>query len=302
MSPTTTRARVRSALRFRRRNIAIGGAVVLLAAAGWLLLRDPGSGRPADAPARSTAMPAGDMGGMEMGGMDMSGDGTVRLTSGQLREFGISFSTAEVRPLTTEVRTTGLVTFDETRLVNFAPKFGGFVERLYVNFTGQPVQRGQPLLEIYSPELVAAQQELLVARELDRTMGESSVPGVQPRGTSLLAAARQRLRLWDMTDAQISGVLRTGRVRRAITLYSPAGGTVVEKNVIDGQAVMAGQTIYTIADLRSVWVDAELREPDVANVRVGSGADVELNAYPGRTFKGRISYLYPTVQEAARTV
>lgn len=300
MSPTRIAARVRALFDGRSRAVAIGGAAVVVAILAWLLLSEGFARRtPADA---APAAGGEKLDGTDMAGMDMSGDGTVRLTSGQLREFGISFSTAEVRPLTTEVRTTGLVTFDETRLVKFAPKFGGFVERLYVNFTGQPVQRGQPLLEIYSPELVAAQQELLVARELDRTMGESSVPGVQPRGTSLLAAARQRLRLWDMTDAQISGVLRTGRVRRAITLYSPAGGTVVEKNVIDGQAVMAGQTIYTIADLRSVWVDAELRESDVANVRVGSGADVELNAYPGRTFKGRISYLYPTVQEAARTV
>lgn len=239
---------------------------------------------------------------MDMPGMDMSGDGSVRLTSGELREFGVSFSTAEVRPLTALVRTVGLVTFDERRLAQVAPKFGGFVERLYVNFTGQPVRRGQPLLEIYSPELVAAQQELLVARQLERTVGQSSVPGVTPQKTNLVAAARQRLRLWDMSDAQIDAVLRTGRVRRTVTLYSPATGTVVEKNVVDGQAVMAGHALYTIADLRSVWVDAELRESDVANVRIGSGADIELNSYPGRTFKGRITYFYPTVQEQARTV
>lgn len=300
MSPNVIRARVRSALRSRR-NIAIGGTVVLLAVAGSLLLRTVYGG-PADAPAPATATPMADMGGMDMGGMDMSGDGTVQLTTGELREFGVSFSTAEVRPLITQVRTVGLVTFDERRLAQVAPKFSGFVERLYVNFTGQQIGRGQPLLEIYSPELVAAQQELLVARDLERTMGASTVPGVPAPKASLVAAARQRLRLWDMSEAQINAVLRTGRVRRAVTLYSPASGTVVEKNVVDGQAVMAGQTLYTIADLRSVWVDAELRESDVANVSIGSGADIELNAYRGRTFKGRITYFYPTVQQEARTV
>ncbi len=301
MSLSTLRARVRPALR-QRRNVVAGSAVVLLAALAWLALRDDAPGRSPDAGPPGTSALMADTPAMDMPGMDMSGDGAIRLTSGELREFGVSFSTAEIRPLVTQVRTVGLVTFDERRLARVAPKYGGFVERLYVNFTGQPVNRGQPLLEIYSPELVAAQQELLVARELERTMGQSTVPGVPAPRASLVAAARQRLRLWDMSEAQIDAVLRTGRVRRAVTLYSPAGGTVVEKNVVDGQAVVPGQTIYTIADLRSVWVDAELRESDVANVRIGSGADIELNAYPGRTFKGRISYFYPIVQEEARTV
>ena len=310
MSPNrvTTRfrsgsARLRPMLR-RHRNVAVGGAIVISAVLLWLLLADDNSARrsPEVAPRTTSAGMEGMEGMGDMAGMDMSGDGSVQLTSGELRQFGVTFSTAEIRPLTTEVRTVGLVTFDERRLAQVAPKFGGFVERLYVNFTGQPVGRGHPLLDIYSPELVAAQQELLVARQLERTMGQSSVPGVAPRGMSLVAAARQRLRLWDMSEAQINSVLQSGRVRRTITLYSPAGGTVVEKNVVDGQAVMAGQTLYTIADLRSVWVDAELRESDVANVRIGSGADIELNAYPGRTLKGRITYFYPTVQEQARTV
>jgi len=105
-----------------------------------------------------------------------------------------------------------------------------------------------------------------------------------------------------MSDAQINAVLRTGRARRTVTLYSPASGTVIEKNVVQGQSVMPGQTLYSIADLRSVWVDAELREADVANVRIGSGADITLTAYPDRTFKGRVTYFYPTVQEESRTV
>ena len=188
------------------------------------------------------------MSGMDMPGMGMD-DGTVRLTSDQLRTFGVSFSTVEQRPLSAEVRTVGVVTFDERRLAEVAPKFSGYVERLYVNFTGQRVSRGQPLLAVYSPELVAAQQELLVARELERTGSTGSVPGIPERQINLVQAARQRLRLWDISDAQINEVLRTGRVRRTLTLHSPVTGTVVEKKVVEGQSVMAGQTLYTNADL-----------------------------------------------------
>lgn len=296
MSRKTIGERIRS-LSGSRRNVLIGGGIALIAVLAWLLMRDE-SPRRAGTDTRTAAAATEE----DMAGMDMSGDGTVQLTSEQLREFGVSFAAVEIRPLTTEVRTTGLVTFDERRIAQVAPKFGGFVERLYVNFTGQQVGRGQPLLDIYSPELVAAQQELLVARQLDRTMGQGSVPGVPPRATSLVSAARQRLRLWDMSDAQINAVLQTGRVRRTVTLYSPAAGTVVEKNVVQGQSVMPGQTLYTIADLRSVWLDAELRESDLANVRIGSGADIKLGAYPDRTFKGRVTYFHPTVQEETRTV
>lgn len=299
-SARTRNARVLAVLR-RRRTIALGAGVLISVMAVWVLLGDGDSPRNGKQAAPRTTS-AGMEGMGDMAGMNMSGDGTVQLTSGELRQFGVTFSTAEIRPLTTEVRTVGLVTFDERRMAQVAPKFSGFVERLYVNYTGQPVGRGQPLLEIYSPELVAAQQELLVARQLERTMGQSNVPGVPSRTTTLVSAARQRLRLWDMSDGQINAVLSTGRVRRTVTLHSPASGTVTEKNVVDGQAVTAGQTLYTIADLRAVWVDAELRESDVANVRLGSGADIELNAYPGSILRGRITYFYPTVQEEARTV
>lgn len=299
MKSTITLERLRRRVRGRR-SIIIAVALVLLSGLAWLVLRDGSPRRTAATTTPRTT--SAEMSGMDMGGMDMSGDGTVELTAGQLREFNVQFSTVEIRPLSTKVRTVGLVAFDERRLVQVAPKFGGFVERLYVNFTGQQVGRGRPLLEIYSPELVAAQQELLVARQLERTMGQSSVPGVPPRATSLVSAARQRLRLWDMSDAQISTVLQTGRARRTVTLYAPASGTVIEKNVVQGQAVTSGQTLYTIADLRSVWVDAELREADLANVRVGSRADITLAAYPDRTFKGRVTYFHPMVQEESRTV
>lgn len=242
------------------------------------------------------------MEGMDMGGMDMSMDGSVRLTADQIRQFGITFDFAEERTLASEVRTVGIVNFDETRLAQVAPKFGGFIERLYVDFTGKPVRAGQPLVEIYSPELVAAQEELLLAAGLDRSLGESAVPGVSGGNSNLAAAARRRLRLWDISDAQIDQILRTGKVRRTLTLHAPASGIVIEKPVMKGQAVQPGQTLYTIADLSNVWVEAELRERDAGSVTEGSAATVELSSFPGRPLRGTVEYVYPTLENESRTL
>jgi membrane fusion protein, copper/silver efflux system len=215
-----------------------------------------------------------------------SPNGTVTLTSAQLRQFGVTFGTAEVRTLSAESRATGVVTVDETRIVQVTPKFGGFVERLYVNATAQPVHRGQPLLEIYSPELIAAQQELLVAARLQRDIGRSTVPGVPAANTDLVEAARRRLQLWDIATTQIEEVLRTGTVRRSLTLY----------------AIAAGQELYTLADLSSLWVEVQLRETDAAAVRAGTGADIEVVGLPGRPLKGSVAMLYPTLDSASRAI
>lgn len=297
-SPNLTWRDRLSALGARTRRLIAGVLVVMLVAVTVWIVAASGS----DDDATQTAT-TGETGGMEgMAGMNRSGDATVQLTADQLTQFGITFGTVDMRMMENEVRTVGVVTFDETRIAQVAPKFGGFVERLHVDFTGQPVRRGQPLLEIYSPELVAAQEELLVARRLERTMDESPVPGVPAGSSNLLAAARRRLRLWDISEAQIEEILRTGEVRRTLTLHAPASGVVIEKNVVDGQAIQAGQTLYTIADLSEVWIDAELREADAGNVREGSGATIELAAVPGRPFKGRVEYVYPTLQEVSRTL
>jgi multidrug efflux pump subunit AcrA (membrane-fusion protein) len=243
------------------------------------------------------------MAGMQrMAGMHVNGGSTVQLTADQIRQFGVTFGSVEQRTLTDEVRTVGIVSFDETRMARIAPKFSGYIERLYVDFTGQPVRRGQALAEIYSPELVAAQEELLLAARLDRSLGESAVPGVPAGSPDLLAAARRRLRLWDISEAQIDQILRSGQVRHTLTLYAPVAGVVTEKNVLRGQAVQAGENLYTLADLSEVWVEAELREGDAGSVQEGSAATVELNAFPGRPIQGRVEYVYPTLHEQARTL
>jgi Cu(I)/Ag(I) efflux system membrane fusion protein len=298
-NPDTWRSRVfgsfqRMSPRARRVAIASFLGVIALSAVVWAV---------ASRDKAETTAPARGMAGMEsMPGMSMTKGGSVRLTSAQIRQFGITFGTVELRPLTSEVRTTGVVTFNETRAAQVAPKFGGFVERLYVNFTGQPVRRGQPLMEVYSPDLVAAQQELLLAGQLQRDIGRSAVPGVPASTTNLVEAARRRLLLWDVSEGQIDEILRTGRVSRTLTLYSPASGVVVEKRAVQGQSFIPGERLYTIVDLSDVWVDVQIREMDAAAVRAGSGADVEFAGLPGRTLKGFVTYVYPMLDTASRAV
>ncbi|MEO7713881.1 MAG: efflux RND transporter periplasmic adaptor subunit [Gemmatimonadaceae bacterium] len=275
-----------------RRTQWIAGIVIVIAlVVVVIMVRRPRSSGPTR---DSTAGMAGMQG--------MSPDGAVRLTASQLTTFGVTFGTVEQRTLSTDVRTVGTVMVDEARMASVTPKINGFVERLYVNTTGQPVRRGQPLADVYSPDLLAAQEELLLARRLDRTVGQSAVPGVPSSSGELLAAARRRLRLWDVSDAQIDEVLRTGRARRTVTLYSPVNGVVTEKKVIVGQAVQAGMELYALADLTEVWVDVQVRETEAANVRAGTGADVEFATYPGRTYKGRVTFIYPTIAEQTRSV
>lgn len=302
MSPTAPGGGPHAVSARMRRLLILGAVILAVGGAVWVItIRDErvpgGPGKGAAGGGRAG------MAGMEgMAGMSGGAAGTVALTADQIRTFGVTFGTADVRPLASEVRTVGTVTLDETRVMQVASKVGGFVERLHVDFTGQPVRRGQPLLEIYSPELVAAQEELLLAERLERTMGESAVPGVPSGASDLVAAAKRRMRLLDISDAQVEEILRTGRARRTLTVFAPVSGVVVEKKVMQGQAITPGEQLYTIADLSEVWVQAELREADVESVRVGTAADIELAAYPGRPFKGKVEYVYPTLQEEARTL
>ena len=276
--------------------LLLAGGVVILVIGGFLITK---SGNADETPTETAGMQG--MEGMDMGGMSMPMDGTVQLTGDQIRQFGVTFATAEYRTLESLVRTVGIVNFDETRLAQVAPKFGGYIERLYVDFTGQVVRAGQPLVEIYSPALVSAQEELLLAAELDQSLGESAVPGMA--GASNLAeVARRRLRLWDISEAQIDEIVRTGRVRRTLTLHAPTSGIVIEKHVLRGQATQPGQTLYTIADLSEVWIEAELREQDAGSVREGSDATVELAAFPNAPIPGRVEYVYPTLENTARTM
>jgi membrane fusion protein, copper/silver efflux system len=255
-----------------------------------------------DSPAGDTESGRGPAPTGGMAGMDTGGDGSVRLTADQLHQFGVTFGTVEAGTLAPAVRAPGIVAFDETRLVQVTPKVGGYVEQLFVDFTGQPVRVGEALYALYSPELVAAQEELLLAARLGQGKRPFAVPGIPSGDVDLLKAARQRLRRWDVSEAQIDEILRRGEVQRTVTFSSPVAGVVIQKAVQRGQAVEAGRTLYTIADLSEVWIEAELREADAGLAVEGARASVDLSAFPGRSIEGRVEYVDPTVQPEARTL
>jgi Cu(I)/Ag(I) efflux system membrane fusion protein len=235
--------------------------------------------------------------------MSMPAGGTVQLTTAQMRQFGVTFGSVEQRMLVTELRVAGTVVVDETRLVQVALKFGGFVERLHANVTGQYVRSGEPLMEVYSPEVYAAMQELLVAIRLERTgAGNTPIPGVPAASTDLGAVARRRLELLGVSAGDVDATIRQGEPSRTVSVSAPASGIILDRQVTQGQAVQAAQTLYTIADLSGVWVNADVRETDAATLRVGIGADVALASMPGRPFKGVVTYVYQTLNAQTRTV
>lgn len=274
------------------------GVVALIGGIAWFVDRKQASER------ETAAAVSGGMPGMLGMDMPMGGaGGVVQLTAAQLRQFGVTFGSVERRTLATELRVPGTVVADETRIGQVTLKFGGFVERLHANVTGQYVRSGQPLMEVYSPEVFAAMQELLVAARLERTSaGAAPIPGVPGSASDLVTSGRRRLALLGVAESDIEATLRRGEPSRTVTVYSPASGIVTERMVTEGQAVQAGQTLYTISDLSGVWVNADVRETDAAALRAGIGADVELASMPGRPFKGMVTYVYPTLNPQTRTV
>ncbi|HET9332073.1 MAG TPA: efflux RND transporter periplasmic adaptor subunit [Gemmatimonadota bacterium] len=225
----------------------------------------------------------------------------VRLDAAAARRIGVGYATAELKVVDHTVRTVGTVTYDETRIVDVNPKVEGWVERLYVDFTGAPVRRGQPLLALYSPMLVSAQEELILARRLfDESAGDPQGRATE-RAEQLLEAARRRLAYWDIPAGEIRRVENTGTPTKTLTLMSPASGFVVEKDVFQGARVGPGMNLYRIADLSTVWVDGEVFEKDLGLVREGQAARVTVQAYPGDTFRGAVTFVYPTVAMEART-
>ncbi len=218
---------------------------------------------------------------------DDTGDraGTVRIGLDRVQKLGVRSEAVEERVLSRTVRAFATVRFDERRQIVVAPKFGGWIEKLLVNATGDVVSRGQPLFKVYSPELNVLQQELLVSRAM-------TVPA---------ATAEGRLRNLDYPEAELERLRRGERAPRTVAVTSPMAGTVIEKTAVEGMRFQAGETLFRIVDTSTMWVLAEVFEQDLAFVKPGDMAQVTVNAWPDRTFAGRVTFIYPGVDKDSRT-
>ncbi|MGE3276188.1 MAG: FixH family protein [Vicinamibacterales bacterium] len=236
---------------------------------------------------------------------DMTGSeprGPITLDTRRQQLIGVRTVEATRRTISEEVRATGLVRPDETRVADVNVKVPGWIERLYVDYTGRAVRKGDPLFDLYSPELLAAQQEFLLAlRSRDATSG-SSLADARRLGDEVVRAARERLKLWDLTDAQIDGLASSGKATRTITFRSPVSGNVIEKTAVQGMRVAAGESLFRIVDLSRVWVEADVYESEIGLLASGTKADVHVDALPGETFEGRLSFVMPVLDETTRTV
>lgn len=226
---------------------------------------------------------------------------SVMLTPSEAQRIGVTYATATVGPFGQEVRTVAQVTLDETTVKTIAPKIDGWVEQLVVDATGQYVTRGQPLFTIYSPMLVSAQEELLLAKRLQGDVAGASADA-RTSANDLLMSARRRLAYWDIPESEIAEIERSGAVRKTLTIRASAGGYVLEKNVLAGQKIVGGEALYKVADLSTVWLEGEVFEQDLASVRVGQTVHADLAALPGEQRTGRIAYIYPTLNPDTRTV
>jgi RND family efflux transporter MFP subunit len=236
-----------------------------------------------------------------LGAVTVPGRATVTLARERAALLGIRSEPVGRATRPRVLRTVGRVAMDETRRQAVHAKYEGYVEQLLVDFTGKPVSKGQPLLTIYSPELVAAQQEYLVARRAQERLRDSSVPGVAEGGEELADAARQRLRYWDMGPGDIAALDKTGAARRTVTLRSPVSGVVMEKTAVEGMKVSPTDRLYEIVDLSRVWILADVYERDLGSLRIGTGARVSLSAQPGTEWRGKVTFVSPTVKAETRT-
>lgn len=225
----------------------------------------------------------------------------IKISTEKIQKLGVRVEAAEARSLEKVVRAVGRVEPDERRLYTIAPKFEGYVEKLHVNVTGQAVSKGQPLFEVYSPELVSAQREYAIA-----VQGVQAMQGADKEARSgmqqLAEASLARLKNWDISEAQVNSLASSGETKRTLTFRSPVNGIVTEKKAVQGMRFMPGEALYQIADLSAVWVIADVFEQDIGQVKEGSKARIKINAYPGKVFEGRISYVYPTLKAETRTV
>jgi Cu(I)/Ag(I) efflux system membrane fusion protein/cobalt-zinc-cadmium efflux system membrane fusion protein len=228
-------------------------------------------------------------------------EGIVSIDPTVVQNMNVKTAIVEKKVLSSEVITNGILTTNETTEYIVTTRVNGWVENLYINYTGQPVAKGQKLMDIYSPELVAAQQELITALNYQKAVNNSSFKDVQESGDELLKNSLRKLELLQFSEDDINRVKETKEVKTYVTLYAQHSGTVLEKNVLDGQKIMAGMPLMKIANLSNLWLTADVYEYELANIKEGAKAEIRFNYLPGKIYEGKVAFVYPTLESKTRT-
>jgi len=230
---------------------------------------------------------------------------SVEIPEEKQRLIGVKTTEALVRPLQKMIRTVGRVEYDERRLATVNTKVEGWIERLYVDYTGKYVKKGESLAEVYSPELVATQQEFLNALRWAKQEGGMKSANINAMllkdADAIVQAARERLKLWDISDEQVKRIEDSGNALRTLTIYSPVSGYVVQKMALQGMRVMPGEKLFDVADLSSIWVISDIYEYELQSIKVGEKALIRLSYFPGKEFSSMVDYVYPTLSGETRT-
>lgn len=228
---------------------------------------------------------------------------TVEISQEKQQLIGVKTATISVRPLNKVIKTVGRIEYDERRLRTVNTKVEGWIEILYIDYTGRYVRKGEPMAELYSPELLATQEEYLniVKWQKERGGAGETAAMLSRDAESLVEASKKRLQRYDISEAQIRELEQMRKARRTLTIYSPTNGYVVQKMALQGMRVMPGEKLFDVADLSTVWVIADVYEYELSSIRVGETATISLSYIPGKEFKSKIDYVYPTISGETRT-
>jgi RND family efflux transporter MFP subunit len=225
----------------------------------------------------------------------------VQLSAERMQSIGVQFGVVERKSVQDEIRATGTVAIDEARLSYVQTRISGHIEKVFADATYQYVRKGQRLFTIHSPELVVAEREYLLAKQNAKNLSQSTVPGVAGGVASLLDSSRERFEQWDIPEQEIARLESTGEVADALEIDSPVSGYITERNALPNLMVQPETRLYTIADLSTVWVLAQIFQNDLARVRIGAPTSLSLDSYPGRAFRGKVDFIYPDVDMTTRT-
>jgi RND family efflux transporter MFP subunit len=240
--------------------------------------------------------------GMTLVKKEIKKGNVVKISPSVIQKMGVRTADVQRRQLTRSIRTVGLIDYDETKVFNVNTKVEGWVEKLYVDYTGKFVEKEEPLIDIYSPELVNTQEEYLLALQSRENLKSSKFPEVIKGIEDLLSSTRKRLKLWDITDEQILDLEKAKEVKKTMTIYSPVKGIVLEKNIFKGGYIVPQTPIYKIADISDVWVYADIYEYELQWIKVGQTANMTLSYYPGKVFTGIITFMSPYLEKNTRTI